>query len=67
MQREALTGFSHVFSLSTTSPSQGYVLAAASGGGKAKWDLYSQDMGGGEEPLIARVQLTSQLIVTASS
>lgn len=63
--KEALTGFSHVYSVAvnTTSLSQSYVLRAASGSRKGKQNPHSQDRVGNEKSLSAWVQLSGQSVV----
>lgn len=68
VDKEALTGFSHVYCagiLNTTSLFQGCVLgAAASGSEKGKWNPHSKDRESGKEPQSAWVQLIGQLAVS---
>lgn len=54
--KEALTELIQVYCagvLNTTSLSQGYVLRAASGSGKGRWNPYTKDREEGKEALIA--------------
>lgn len=65
---EALTGFSHIYYagvFNNVSPSQGCFLGADSGNWKGQQNPCFKDRGGGEEPLIARVQLPGQSVVTS--
>ena len=66
---ELLTKFSHVSSpdgLNSTLLSQGCVLENSSCCGNRRQNVHSKDKGEGEEPPIARVQITGQLVVTPS-
>ena len=51
---EALTGLSYICPVdvfNTRLPAEGYVLGAAFGRGKGKWEAHSKDRRGSEEPL----------------
>lgn len=58
--------FSHICGpdgLNSPSLSQGYVLGVASRSSEGEWNAHSKDRGGGEEPLIAGVQVQGQPVV----
>lgn len=66
---EAFTGLGHgdcVHVLNTTSLSQGYVLEAASGNRKGKWNPHSKDRRRDEETLVIWVQFMGQPVVMSS-
>lgn len=66
---EALTRFSHIFSLdgfNSTLLSQGYVLGNGSGCGNSVPNILFKDNGGRGEPSIAWVQLTGQPGIVSS-
>ena len=63
--REALTGFSHIFSpggLNHTLLSQVCILVIPSG--NSRWSVHSMDRRGRKEPLTSQVQLTGQPAVS---
>ena len=45
--------------------SQVCVLREAYGSGKGKWNAHSKNRGGGEDPLILKVQLMGKLVVSS--